>query len=147
VAAADAPPRTLLRDGAIALVGLALVVTPWMGRNLQQFGTFGISDRGGLAIWFRVTWNDASPEELRGAWVYFAPPLQPAGWGARSASTSTTSSVTVRSGAWLVSPRRMKRSGGSFYRIARGDRGELTDAYLAQGLPQWRPRTLPTATS
>jgi hypothetical protein len=134
---AAAPPRTLLRDLAVALVGLALVVTPWMGRNLQQFGTFGISDRGGLAIWFRVTWNEASSEELRGAWVYFAPlPAQPA--------LGRALGVDLGDFVGEGSLRRVARfapedesEGRSFYRLARRDRGELTDAYLAQGLPQW----------
>jgi len=130
-------PRTLLRDLAVALLGLALVVTPWMGRNLQQFGTFGISDRGGLAIWFRVTWNDASPEELRGAWVYFAPlPAQPA--------LGRALGVDLEDFVGAGSLRRVARfapedeaEGRSFYRLARRDRGELTDAYRAEGLPEW----------
>jgi hypothetical protein len=134
---AAAPPRTLLRDLAVALVGLALVVTPWMGRNLQQFGTFGISDRGGLAIWFRVTWNDASAEELRGAWVYFAPlPAQPV--------LARGLGVDLDDFVGDGSLRRVARfapedeeEGRSFYRLARRDRGALTDAYRAEGLAQW----------
>jgi hypothetical protein len=130
--------RTLLRDLAIALVGLALVVTPWMGRNLQQFGTFGISDRGGLAIWFRVTWNDATKEELRGAWVYFAPlPTQPT--LARMLGVDLEDfqgDGALRRVARFAPEDEIERR--SFYRLARRDRGTLTDAYRAEGLPEWQ---------
>jgi hypothetical protein len=135
---AAAPLGTLARDLGVALVGLAVVVTPWMGRNLQEFGTFGISDRGGLAIWFRVVWNDASPEELRGAWVYFAPlPAQP--------TLARTLGVDLEDFSGDGSLRRVARFAPedeiqrlSFYRIARSDRGELTDAYRAEGRSQWQ---------
>jgi hypothetical protein len=134
----SAPPRDLLRDLTVALVGLALVVTPWMGRNLQQFGTFGVSDRGGLAIWFRVVWNDASPEELRGAWVYFSPlPAQPI--------LARTLGVDLEDFSGDGSLRRVARFAPedeierlSFYRIARSDRGALADAYRAEGRSQWQ---------
>jgi hypothetical protein len=133
-----ASPRMLLRDLAVSVVALALVVTPWMGRNLQEFGTFGISDRGGLAIWFRVTWNDATAEELRGAWVYFAPlPTQPA-----LARVLDVDLDDFRGDGAL---RRVARGAPedeverrSFYRLARADRGTLTDAYREQGLSNWQ---------
>jgi hypothetical protein len=133
-----ARPGTLLRDLAIAVAGLAVVCAPWMGRNLQEFGTFGISDRGGLAIWFRVTWNEATAEELRGAWVYFAPlPTQPL--------LSRVLGVDLDDFRGDGALRRVARfapedevEGRSFYRLARADRGTLTDAYRVQGLPEWQ---------
>jgi hypothetical protein len=133
-----ARPGTLLRDLAVALVGLALVVTPWMGRNLQQFGTFGISDRGGLAIWFRVTWNEATAEELRGAWVYFAPlPTQPLLARALDVDLEDFRGDGALRRVARFSPED-EAEGRSFYRLARADRGTLTDAYREQGLPVWQ---------
>lgn len=133
----EATPRTLLRDLGVSLVTLALVVTPWMGRNLAQFGDFGISDRGGLALWFRVNYNDATAEELRGAWVYFSPlPLRPI--------AARLLDVDLNDFEGDGSLRRVARFAGgddpeglSFYRTARGDRGRLTDEYRAEGLPDW----------
>ncbi len=134
---AAAPSRTLLRDLGVAVVALAVVCTPWMVRNLVQFDDFGISDRGGLAIWFRVNYNDATPDELRGAWVYFAPgPLQP--------PVARALGVDLDDFEGDGSLRRVARFAGgddpeglSFYRMARADRGRLTDEYRAQGLPDW----------
>lgn len=132
-----APTRSLLFDMAIALVGLALVCTPWMGRNLNEFGTFGISDRGGLAIWFRVTWNEATAEELRGAWVYFAPlPAQ-----STAARLLGVDLAGFEDDGALVRVARFRDAdeveGRSFYRLARRDRGRLTDEYRAEGLSDW----------
>lgn len=133
-----ARPGTLLRDLAVAVTALAVVCAPWMGRNLAQFGTFGISDRGGLAIWFRVTWNEATSEELRGAWVYFAPlPTQPA--------LARVLDVDLEDFRGDGALRRVARfapedevEGRSFYRLARTDRGTLTDAYREEGLSDWQ---------
>jgi hypothetical protein len=130
-------PSVLLRDVGVALVSLAIVVTPWMGRNLAQFGDFGISDRGGLALWFRVNYNDATAEELRGAWVYFSPaPLQPA--------AGRLLGVDLNDFEGDGALRRVARFAGgddpeglSFYSTARGDRGRLTDEYRTQGLSNW----------
>ena len=135
---ASAPAGTLLRDLGVAVVGLALVCTPWMGRNLHQFGTFGISDRGGLAIWFRVNYNDASAHELRGAWVYFSPlPLRPA--------AARLLDVDLDDFEGDGSLRRVARfaagddpEGLSFYRLARRDRSEGSAAYREQGLSEWQ---------
>jgi hypothetical protein len=130
--------RDALRHVLIALVGLALICTPWMARNQAQFGTFGISDRGGLAIWFRVTWNDATAEELRGAWVYFSPlPLQP--------PAAELLGVDLSDFEGDGSLRRVARfaptdeeEGRSFYRLARRDRAQLTAELRDAGLPRWQ---------
>lgn len=133
-----APLRTVIRDALTAVITLMLVCSPWMGRNLQEFGTFGISDRGGLAIHFRVTWNEASADELVGAFVYFSPlPVQPI--AARALGVDL---ADFEGDGGLIRVARFREDdaaeGRSFYRLARKDRRELTAGYRAQGLPEWQ---------
>jgi hypothetical protein len=134
----DASPRALLRDSTIALAALALVVTPWMGRNLQQFGSFEIADRGGLAIWFRVLWNDVTPDELRGAWVYFSPlPVQPAAGRVLGVDLDDfVGDGALRRVARFAPDEEVEQK--SFYQIARGDRLRLIREYAASGETPWQ---------
>jgi len=135
---ASVPMAQLLRETGVVLVAAALAVTPWMGRNLQQFGTFGVADRGGLAIWFRVTYNEMTSDEHRGAWVYYAPlPLQPI--------AAELLGVDLDDFEGDGSLRRVARGAvgdeeerRSFYRLARTDRAELATSYRAQGFPEWQ---------
>jgi hypothetical protein len=135
---ADAPRGTLLRDAAITVVGLSLVCAPWMGRNLQQFGSFEIADRGGLAIWFRVLWNDATPDELRGAWVYFAPlPMQPAAGKLLGVDLNDfVGEGDLRRVARFAPEDEVEQR--SFYRVARSDRVALVSQYIEDGELGWR---------
>jgi hypothetical protein len=132
------PTTQSLREAGLVLVAMALVVTPWMGRNLHQFGTFGVSDRGGLAIWFRVTYNDMTPLEHRGAWVYFAPlPLRPVAADLLGLDLDDFEGdgALRRVAREAVGDEQERRS---FYRLARTDRAELAAAYRAEGLPEWQ---------
>jgi hypothetical protein len=63
----------------LALVGgFALVVTPWIGRNLHEFHAPEISLRGGLAIYTRALMDGMSPVEYRGSFYVWAKPgIQP----------------------------------------------------------------------
>ncbi len=131
--------RIVLRDTTLVLLGLTLACGPWMGRNLHQFGSFGIADRGGLAIWFRVNWNEATGHELRGAWVYFAPqPLQ--------APAARLLDIDLEDFEGDGALRRVARGaegeeedGLSFYRVSRRLRAELTEEYRATGLyTEWQ---------
>lgn len=70
--------RPLLAAVGVALVVMGLVVAPWSARNATHFGTWSIADRGGLSLWYRAVYEDATPYEIRGSWYYFSPrPLQP----------------------------------------------------------------------
>jgi hypothetical protein len=136
--ASSVPPARLIQDMGVVLIGLALVVTPWMGRNLHQFGTFGVSDRGGLAIWFRVTYNDMTPHEHRGAWVYYTPlPLQPAAAGLLGIDLGEfEGDGSLRRVARGAVGDEVERR--SFYRLARTDRAQLAAGYRADGLSEWQ---------
>lgn len=65
--------RRTLAAGVTALVVMTLVVTPWLARNAAVFDTWTIADRGGLSLWYRAIYEEASPEEIRGSWYYFTP--------------------------------------------------------------------------
>lgn len=68
----------LLAAAGVALVVMGLVVGPWSARNAANFETWSIADRGGLSLWYRAIYEDATPYEIRGSWYYFSPlPLQP----------------------------------------------------------------------
>lgn len=63
---------------ALFLAAFAMVVAPWMYRNLTTFGTFQIAERGGLAVYTRALMNQMSREEYRGSFYVWAPAsLQP----------------------------------------------------------------------
>lgn len=125
----------VLRHVLIAFIGLSLVCVPWMARNQAQFGTFGISDRGGLALWFRVTWSEATAEELRGAWVYFSPlPLQPAAAGLLDVDVSDFEGEGALRRVARFAPTEEQEE-RSFYSLARRDRQRLNAEFRDAGLP------------
>ncbi len=63
----------------IVLVGtFAIVVAPWIARNVQAFGRPLISDRGGFVLYTRALMDQVTPIEYRGSfYVWARPPLQP----------------------------------------------------------------------
>ena len=65
--------RRILALTLVAAVAAGAVVGPWMARNQALFGTTQLSDRGGLSLWYRAIYEQATPEEIRGSWYYFTP--------------------------------------------------------------------------
>jgi hypothetical protein len=62
----------------VLAASFAVVVLPWIGRNMYQFGAAEISLRGGLAIYTRALMDEVSREEYWGSYyVWAGPRLQP----------------------------------------------------------------------
>ncbi len=126
--------RDALRFVGVGLAALTMIVLPWMARNAASFDSWSIADRGGLSLWYRAVYTDATPAELRGSWYEFSPrPLQPIAGRILGVQEED-----------LFGPlRRVHRFHPdesveqlSFYEIARSDRRLRTDAYLAAGIPE-----------
>ena len=134
----SAPTRRILRDVAIAVVSLSLICGPWMARNQHHFEHFSIAERGGLAIWFRVTWHGATSDELRGAWVYFSPlparPLMGRALGVDLADFEGDGALR-RVARFAPDEEVVERS---FYSLARKDRSSRVGELMDEGVPIWQ---------
>lgn len=125
--------RRTLATAGLALVGLALVVLPWMARNAVEFDTWAIADRGGLSLWYRAYYQEATPAELRGSWFEFTPlPLRPI-TGALLGIVEDDLDGPLRRVNHAHPDEDVEQQ--SFYQLARTDRLEGTEAYLADGVP------------
>lgn len=58
---------------AVLASAFAVIVTPWMARNLVTFGSFQISERGGLMVYWRGLFNQMTADEYKGALYVWAP--------------------------------------------------------------------------
>jgi hypothetical protein len=67
------PVKVLLRDAAIVAVTCFAVAGPWMYRNYTALGTFGITMRGGEAIYFRALLDGLSGREYVESFAVWAP--------------------------------------------------------------------------
>lgn len=67
--------RSLRRSMQICVLatGFAVVVLPWMVRNLVQLDSFSIADRGGQVLYLRAVKNLMTAEEYRGTFYAYAP--------------------------------------------------------------------------
>jgi len=125
-------PRSALRLLGVSLAGLAMLALPWMARNAAAFDTWSIADRGGLSLWYRAAYEDATPAELRGSWYAFTPlPLQPAA-GYLLGVTDADLDGPLRRAHRFHPDEDVEQL--SFYELARADRRRLTDAYLEAGV-------------
>lgn len=130
-------PRRVFGSLALVLATMAMVVMPWVARNVVHFDAWAVSDRGGLMLWMRSLYAEADAAESRGLWYVFAPdPLRPL----------VGRVVDVDEQDVLGPLRRINHlhpedrdDPQSFYRLAREDRVTITDAYLAAGVPS-RPQ-------
>ena len=125
--------RRVFAAVGLALVALAVVVMPWMARNAVAFDTWSVSDRGGLMLWMRALYSEATPEEHRGMWYVFAPdPLK-----------SQVGRVVGIDEEDVLGPLRRinhlhpddRDDPRSFYRLARADRVTGMEAYFEAGVP------------
>jgi 4-amino-4-deoxy-L-arabinose transferase-like glycosyltransferase len=70
-------PSRLLQIG-LMIAGFAVVVGPWLARNVHDFGRFQVADRGGPILYTRALIDQATPVEYRGTfYVWARPSLQP----------------------------------------------------------------------
>lgn len=70
--------RRVVTLGVTALLLTGLTVSPWIVRNAVAFDTLSIADRGGISLWYRAIYEQATPEEIRGSWYVFTPnPARP----------------------------------------------------------------------
>jgi len=60
---------------AVLVSAFAVLVVPWMTRNLITFGSFQISERGGLMIYWRGLFNQMTADEYKGAVYVWAPTM------------------------------------------------------------------------
>jgi hypothetical protein len=95
---------------AILVAAFAVVVLPWIGRNLYIFGQAQLSERGGLALYTRGLMNQMSPVEYRGTfYVWARPSLQPL------------------IGSWLGFTPADLQLGGKLQRLSYGSESDVTD--------------------
>ena len=121
--------RAAIAGLTLALVLLGVVVAPWMARNSQEFGTTAIADRGGLSIWYRAIYEQATPDELRGSWYAFTPlPLRPIAGAILGVAEEDLDGPLRRVHRFHPEESEEQRS---FYSLARLDRLELTERYLS----------------
>ena len=124
--------RRILAAVGLTFVALAIVVMPWMARNAVAFDTWSVSDRGGLMLWMRALYSEATPEEHRGMWYVFAPdPLRPAVGRVLGVDEQDVLGPLRRVNHLHPEDRDDPRS---FYRLARVDRVTGTDTYLTTGV-------------
>ena len=118
----------------VGLAALAVAVLPWMARNAASFDSWSIADRGGLSLWYRAVYVDATPAELRGSWFDFSPrPLQPIAGRILGVQEEDLNGPLRRVHRFHPDDPVERLS---FYEIARSDRRLRTDAYLAAGIPE-----------
>ncbi len=125
--------RRVAATVAVAGLLLAAVVAPWMARNAVNFDAWSIADRGGISLWYRAVYEDASPEELRGSWYEFTPlPLRPFAGRLLGVTDADLDGPLRRVNRYHPDEDIEQRS---LYSIARLDRFEATEEYLAAGAP------------
>ncbi|HKY03076.1 MAG TPA: glycosyltransferase family 39 protein [Burkholderiales bacterium] len=105
---------------ALLILGIAVVVAPWMIRNQMQFGSPSIADRGGLVLITRAVKNEMTAEEYVGTFYAYAPRWLQWPIGALTGFKSED----VRAGGRLE---RLKRGANSADELA-GEEGRVDDA-------------------
>ena len=130
-------PRILL-GLLVALLSASLLVGPWMFRNAAEFGAFSIADRGGLSLWYRAIYEDATPREIRASWYAFAPPpAQPVVGALLGVSQEEIDAELPRVHRDSLDG---DHDAPSFYQLARRDRSDLVVEFIESGLPPQQAR-------
>jgi hypothetical protein len=136
-----------LRAGLMA-ASFALVIVPWIGRNVHEFGQARISERGGLAIYTRALMNQMSREEYRGTFYFWARPairpfigsllgFTPAdlGPGGRLARLNTDPGAEAYQSDLAAELAGRPQDAVSFYRRGRAERERLETQFEQSGAP------------
>ena len=122
----------------VALLVAASLTGPWMLRNAAEFGAFSIADRGGLSLWYRAIYEDATPRELRASWYVFTPPpAQPIVGRLLGISDEELETGLPRVHRDAL---RGRDDALSFYQLARRDRSELTAGFIQAGVAPQQAR-------
>ncbi|MEX0374597.1 glycosyltransferase family 39 protein [Spiribacter pallidus] len=61
--------------GLVMALGTALVITPWMTRNMMLLDESSVTDRGGLILYGRSVLNQMRNEEIPGVFYLYGPQL------------------------------------------------------------------------
>lgn len=116
----------------VVLIGFSAPVGGWAFRNLMQFDSFSITQRGGSVLLFRAYMNGMNSEEFRGAFFAYARNS----WLRRHLSSLTGfSSVDLAEGGRLQ--RLNRKFDISFYQRGRATWSEKRREYREQGYPDY----------
>ena len=147
------PPPGWQRWRALSLIALmfslmALVVVPWMLRNFVQFGSFQITQRGGVVLMIRAYYNKMNDVEYAGAFYHLTRSSSLRqfignylGYSRKDleAGGRLQQLNRHRSASFAASDLRAQKAGHpedaiSFYRAARAERSRLTKYFTDQGV-------------
>jgi len=129
-------------------VSMAAVVLPWMVRNLIQFGSFEITQRGGTILMLRANYDQMNNDEYLGALYHFTrarflkkPIGDYLGFSETDLEAGGRLQRLNRSGSasFAASDREAERAGRpedavSFYRAARAEQRRLTKHFAKLGV-------------
>lgn len=130
---------------ALAVLGVvfAAVTLPWMARNALEFGTLHITERGGLALYFRALDDGMTGEEYKGTFYAWSPRSirrmvgAVTGFSPRDLAAGGRLERLNRELPSDAAAERMGRpdEAVSYYRKARAERVRLSAAYQAARHP------------
>jgi hypothetical protein len=132
-------------QAAVFGVVAAAMVLPWMLRNEQVIGYFGIAGRGGEAVWTRAVLDQMTADEYKGTFYAWAP--YPFGGLARRVLGYSKADLElggrlqrINDGSSSFAPRDVAAEDAghpqdtyTYYRRSRAERVILVNAYTAAG--------------
>ena len=142
------PRWRALTLSALMAVSMAVIVLPWMVRNLIQFGSFEITQRGGTILMLRANYDKMNQDEYLGALYHFTRASflkrrlgNYLGFSERDLEAGGRLQRLNRSGSasFAASDLAAERAGRpedavSFYRAARAEQRRLTKHFAENGV-------------
>jgi hypothetical protein len=133
---------------SLMFISMALVVVPWMTRNWLQFGSFQVTQRGGVVLMMRAYYDRMNDIEYKGAFYHLArgqalKELVGSYLGFSQNDLELGGRLQRlnrdRSASFASSDKKAEKEGRpadaiSFYRAARAERNRLTKYFSEQGL-------------
>ncbi len=142
------PMKNLVRLAAILGAACLMVVTPWMYRNYRELGVFGITTRGGEALYFRALMDQMNWEEYFDSFAFWAPyPLNGALRRLRGISREDIANGSrllrlndANTTKWWAADRAAEMAGRpqdaySFHRLTGAEREKLVREFTVAGQP------------
>lgn len=148
----DLPWKDLLLRVGAAVLGVALVVTPWVARNRIALGEMEMAERGGGVLYLRAVEDRMTPLEWKGAFYVYAPAaLKPAigallGFSRKDLQKGGRLARLNREGSDFMAADRAAKAEGrpedatSYYAIGSAEQMRLRKEFEAQGLPDAKNR-------